>query len=794
MTEKKQIPNKAVPLLPLLAFATLALFSPPCFALLNPNNLVYHTHAGPNLLSNGSIELGLGAEPIYPAWIQADPAEQLDIPDLPAIDPTTAGTGSQSLKISNVAGTNLALRFEFAPPIVADTNNASYYFSFYAKASRSGVTLKTLIDGGSRQSNIGTSWQHFEQSITRSGTYPQIQVEIKQTDGNPAPFTFWIDGICLSRTSQSSWQRCDPVEIALLPSPRNGIKFANQDVLLHWAANADTSRNISLELHLRDLSDNTAPFTLPWTTNLTLSSSVSSGTINLGQLPPGAYMALLGANDGSNNTLGVGVERFTVLRDLCQVPSPVRFVTGMHGGLRGYTMNGIGKCEFQWRGPWTPGEYYQTAYQIGLRCQRVDIVDLPSMEPRRRKYRFWFIEQDADAALSNNCQTYLTIDPATNLNTGDTPPTSGDGSWCYKEGVRPPDGDVHDPSWRRLYFPIRSDLQDLGEKLATSMKDRISVLELFNEINLFAQPEAIVDSLFEPFYKPFKKTAPAVCVLMNATQDYNADGSGYIDRFFQAGGGHYADGFSYHPYGRTTIEMQSAGIKFSKDNYQKALRWGENGQPLPLADSEEIVQGGGAFDGWEIMQRILLDWAAGCQWACSMNSDKLFFLEADQLGSWSHLHRGPRAPGRAAVAVNAMYSQLGGFERLGMADYGGDNSNDTLALFLQKPDHSEYAVAMACGNRANQRVSLDIDLSGIAYTLCDQWGRQIPTPSTPLAITREASYLKTTHADITNRFNNATVSWVADPSWYATELSPYGGSNPSSDWYAEYLRSAILPR
>jgi hypothetical protein len=416
------------------------------------------------------------------------------------------------------------------------------------------------------------------------------------------------------------------------------------------------------------------------------------------------------------------------------------------------------------------------------------------MEPERSKYRFWCIQQDPDDPLRNNCQTYLTNHPAANLNEGDTPPSSGDGTWCYKFGIRPADSDVAHASWRRLYFPTRADLQHLANAIATSCGNRISVLELYNEINLFAQPEAVVDSLFEPFYKPFKKKAPSVPVLMNATQDYGANGSGYIDRFFAAGGGHYADGFSYHPYGRSTIEMQSAGIQFVKDNHEKALRWGENGQILPLADSEEIGLGAGGFDGWEIMQRILLDWAAGCQWACSMNSDRLFFLEAEEEGSWSHLRRGPRAPGRAAVAINAMYNLLGGFERLDMADYGGNNSDDTLALYLQKPDHSEYAVAMACGNHTNQCVSLNIDLSGISYTLYDQWGRQISSPSTPLTITREISYLKTTNADITNRFNNATVSWVTDPNWYATQLSPYGGDPFTDTWWAEYLRSAILPR
>jgi hypothetical protein len=503
-------------------------------------------------------------------------------------------------------------------------------------------------------------------------------------------------------------------------------------------------------------------------------------------------MAVIGAADTSGNIIGVGFERFTVMHDLTNIEPPVNFSAGVCGGLRGYGQD-IGARRFQWRSHWNPDEYYQTMYQIGMRTQRANVMSLQGTIPQRRNHRLWFIQQDVDAAYRNGCKLYLTINTAIALYNGNTPPTTGDGSWCFREGVRASDADSGGAATRRLFFPTRPDIQLFARDIATQFGSKIAGFELFNEVNLFNTADSIVDLLFEPFYATFKNIAPDVPVLMDATMDFGANGTGYINDFFAAGGAKYSDGFSYHPYGRSSISMNDRGINFIQENHEKSITWAKNGQPLIMAQSEEQLLGGGAFDGWEIMQRILLDWAAGARWSIGQDCDKLYFLEANKLQSWEQLHRGPRAPGRAAVAINALYYLLAGYQRTGMADYGGDNSDGTLALFLKKPDNSHYAVAIACGSVQDKCVDLSIDLSGIQFDLYDQWGASITNHSTPLHITREPKYLITTSADITNRFNNATVTWVNDPEWYETDLPYNGGSNPPNNWYEEYLRTAILP-
>src|SRR5690606_25319523 len=97
----------------------------------------------------------------------------------------------------------------------------------------------------------------------------------------------------------------------------------------------------------------------------------------------------------SGELLGIARERFTVMTDLRDVPAPVDFGAGYHGGLE--FGNEVG---FNWRGYWTLDDFFATNFQTGMRVQR-DIFNWEQLEPERGKYVWDYLDARVEAASRN---------------------------------------------------------------------------------------------------------------------------------------------------------------------------------------------------------------------------------------------------------------------------------------------------------------------------------------------------------------------------------------------------------
>jgi hypothetical protein len=191
--------------------------------------------------------------------------------------------------------------------------------------------------------------------------------------------------------------------------------------------------------------------------------------------------------------------------------------------------------------------------------------------------------------------------------------------------------------------------------------------------------------------------------------------------------------------------------------------------------------------GWDLMQRILIDWVGGADWSAGVLSDGLYFLEARGMSAWSS--RGPRAPGVGAVALNAMYAVLGGFQRLERINL----DHGILIALFENTTTGEHAVALANGYYNTKDATLDVNLSGINFQAYDQWGA-VTNITTPIMLSREVLYIKSDSAAFADAFRNSTLSLTNAPA-RKTYVHDPGTFSPSPDkpWFSELLRTGLPP-
>ena len=208
--------------------------------------------------------------------------------------------------------------------------------------------------------------------------------------------------------------------------------------------------------------------------------------------------------------------------------------------------------------------------------------------------------------------------------------------------------------------------------------------------------------------------------------------------------------------------------------------------------------------GWDVMQRALLDWSAGAKFSAGILAGGLYFLEAGDANDWDKTYT--KAPGIALVALNGMHDVLGGYKLVRRVDWGEKynwnsekaerNNYGILIVLFQKPESSEYAVALCQGDFHHKRALLNVTLPEDTQAF-DQWGEPIATPTAPIKLANEILYLKTSDPSILHLFDdNSTISWSDEPNGYdykeqsVDSFSPY----PSDAWFKELLRTGIRPR
>ena len=774
-------------------------------------------HKLPNRIQNGSFELGLGAEPIYFGWKLEKVSEaggDLTPPEYPVIDTTTAMEGKASLKIAKIKKYQ-QVHIDFTPPDISDEYDGGTYQGYIYTDFKTDCPGKIQVHFPMHDEYPDTTWKRYKDMWGRTNhkTYDYQARRIYIYNTGDKECTLWMDGLTWSvkdrADAQKEWLRYAPVEAVFLPSRNDGIHFADKDVVLHYKMDAaDNVKKVVAELHLRDLSRGGKDVSLSdanakYTKKLTpKSGEVLDEYINLHHLKHGAYMAHLAFYDpDTKEILGVATERFTVMDDLRNKPAPVDFVVGTHGSILTFA----DLYEFSMRGSWSADEYYKTCNIVGLRAQRL-LPALGAYMPQNGVYDLNLVKGAIDAAHDNNCTTVLGIDPFRIKAKGSSAPSGHPGDWVFTDGRDLTDhlgGNTYD------FFALPTDqMQTLYDKIATEFGDKLIALENVNELNMYYAPDKMnyaVDDLFKPVYDVVKNKAPNLPILVDFTMDFY--GANFTTSFMDAGGVDYTDGFTYHPYGRTFVYYKNKngndqiGISFIKRMEAYKDKY-EDKKKLVTGMSEIHGIASKSAVGWDVMQRVLLDWSEGAKFSAGLLPGGLYFLETGNAADWADTYT--KAPGVALVAVNAMNSILGGYKLLKRVDWNDDefsnngfggNSHGVLIIIFKKPNEADYTVAFAQGDFAHKRALINVDFPDDAK-FYDQWGEKI-SPAQPLKLSNEIVYMKTKDPLVVDLFNDygSAVSWSDEPNGYDYELELDDfQTEPSDAWFKTLLKTGIPPR
>ena len=725
-----------------------------------------------NLFTNGSFELGLGAEPFYPGWSAARETCPLpeEIPPLPIIDDTQANNGKRSLKFRAIPGNGRAV-IEFQTPVLPQDTQSQ--FSVWVRANRPGVTFtfgvcpppfKGPLPFVSRiNGKLSPEWKKFQCELPKASGVIHLRAEIFSSQNKP--FDVWIDDICWTVGKHQQATRSGPVELVLLPATRNGMHFADQPVRLTWSGDADMPRNVELKLILRDLSRNGTE-TIAWKGKTSLSPEAKQEEIVIGKLKRGAYMAEIKAYDPVSSTLlGIGRERFTVISDLKQVAPPIDFQCGYHGGF------GFGPFKaFNWRGAWSPDEFFADWWQTGFRVQR-NIFKWKHVEPLEGKFTWAESSMDRyiNAAARNGCTTLPCI-PAYpfHLKKKDYEKIMkedqlDDGRWLIKKSK-----DISESSRRSavmgwsgnpqlrevLLAPPADALVKFCTAFAERYKDKITALEFMNESNLYINPDALLEYYFKPAYPAIKKVAPNLPVLMNQTMDYAEDGNGFTGQFFALGAMKYCDGFTHHPYGQHLL--QGNGNEAVRILKQLADKYSLPNKPMQLGMTEIHAIGCRNFIRGEGVQRALLDWSIGCRWSAGVLLEGFTFYEGGFRDIW--FRRGSFIPGVGAVEMNAMFAVLGGSRFLKCVEL----DDDTLLACFEKPGKVPlYTVAITAADYPTRIALLKADLKGLPLKAFDPCGEPMPVPTgNTIMLSPETLYLQSPDRELFRRFESGKLVWA----------------------------------
>ena len=779
----------------------------PAAPVLAMQDIIDFDHKNPNRIQNGSFELGLGAEPIYFGWKLEKVDEvngDLTPPDYPVIDTTTAMEGNASIKISNIKKYQM-VHIDFTPPDITDEYDDSADYQGYIYTDlKTDCPGKLYVHFPMHDEWPDTTWKRFKDmwGKTNHKTYDYQARRIYVYNTGDDACTLWMDGLTwtVADVGADHWLRYAPVEAVFLPERHDGIHFADKDVVLHYRMNADKDLSkVAVELHLRDLTRGGIDLSAKdpaarYSETLTLQpGKVLDKTINLHRLKHGAYMAHLAFYDpATKEILGTATERFTVMDDLRGKPAPVDFVVGTHGSILTFA----DLYEFSMRGSWSADDYYKTCNIVGLRAQRL-LPALGAYMPQNGVYDLNLVKGAVEAAHENNCTTVLGIDPFRIKAKGTAAPTGHPGDWVFRDGRDLTDhlgGNTYD------FFALPTDqMRTLYDLIADNFGDKLIALENVNELNMYYAPEKMglaVEDLFKPVYDVVKNKAPDLPVLVDFTMDFY--GANFTTSFMDANGTKYTDGFTYHPYGRTFVYYKNKngneqiGISFMKrmENYTERYK-----------DQKELITGmteihgiaSKSAVGWDVMQRVLLDWSEGAKFSAGLLPGGLYFLETGNAADWADTYT--KAPGVPLVAVNAMNSILGGYKLFKRVDWEDANNNGVLIVIFKKPKEEAYVVAFAQGDFPDKRAVLNVAMPADAV-FYDQWGERI-TPSLPLKLSNEILYMKTTDASVVRLFDDydTAVAWSGEPNGYDYELELDDfQTEPSDEWFKRLLRTGIPPR
>ena len=263
--------------------------------LATTKDVIFRKSEGKNLLTNGSFELGLGAEPFYIGWSPKDARKDLTPPPLPTIDDSTSAYGDKSLKFT-IPNREKFFTIDFKPPYIADSGRYDIYIGVSAKTNCPNKIRLDLYTKAS-QAIQSRDWKRYTfHTETDKPVYPIYKIRLLNETSDNRSCDVWLDGFTwtLKEKDKDSFVRSDIVEAIFTPTPnRISMHFRKNDVTLKANIDSNQSRKVVAELHIRDLTRDGADKVYQKREISLDANKVLPYEINLGKLKHGAYMAHL---------------------------------------------------------------------------------------------------------------------------------------------------------------------------------------------------------------------------------------------------------------------------------------------------------------------------------------------------------------------------------------------------------------------------------------------------------------------------------------------------------------------
>ena len=709
-----------------------------------------------NLLQNGSFELGLGASPFYPVWLNRTkhpPATMaVDAIPLPEIDRTVAHTGKASLHFKVNKKAPYSIKMYFKQPIL--NPGQEYILSFWVRSN--GDTLS--VTGSPQHRGVGSEWKRCRIRLTSKKL---MCIEIFNSKGEP--YDVWIDDIMLYKKSSpldknDGYAPASPVEISIIPEKRDGLHFLNEQVPIHFAYSAPAvKRKVNFLLVVRDLSRYASTVLVK---NLKIPSPTPeplSQSYKLPKLKQGQYQLLIVAlNNTDKKVLGVGRLRFAVLNDLRGKESLQGFNIGSHGGLRLFS----GKIPYAWRGSWSADEYFRLMTLCGITLQRDRLVFPRKLEPKKGVYNWSISDNEILGGVKYGHKTILmfpswpkAVDPDHKAFKAAINGPDENGNWWYKTGTLQREGVWGHTSWNKKMKLLIPDFDEVGkmcEKVTRRYHDALFMVEMLNEYNGICTAK-IMKTVAEHVYPALKKGDPGLPVVLSITKGVNA-----AEVFFKIDGASCSDGYTYHPYGRTTL---SSDAKQCMEEYADLIkRYSTPEKKLIMGDTERhFMELGGMLQSFQAVQRALLDWGYGA--VCSANDASLFFVTRETQALQRFQFRASFSPGPAAVAINGLSSTLAGCKLLKRID----KDDRTLILAFERNSQKydfPYVISLTAADQPGLMAHIHVPLGDCKYKTKDMYGADInELTGNDIYLDRDTIYLLSKSPNLISAFDKAVVDW-----------------------------------
>ena len=702
---------------------------------------------GPNLLENGSFEMGLGAAPIYPAWAWhggwlTRAAAPEDAPLKPTIVNTESVDGNYCLKMGNHTGVfSKYLYLYFMNPtglIHGDTYRISY-------------SIKMDEGDGNSQ------WERKSFNYRHGSGFPRLIINGNTTTN----FTAYIDNIMWAKDdgTLNDYEMSGPIEIVLMPGDNrtDGIHYQGTPYDLAWKVRGSYAGTLDYYLYQIDLSrkNRVVEYKLG---SPPLNGGVVEQVKSLAGLKIGSYQLLIAAVDSaSNEIVAVGKQYFSVLADLNEKAPPQDFIMGSYGGIRNYSTS----IEYVWRGYWDTDEFYKLCYETGYRLHRYGPGTGWGIFNAIGDYEW---SRDNEVLIGRQHDVYTMylwpqIKPHRIITKA-----------RYNQLQNTPDEDISGYDWYDKYgeiidedtttytvVPNSNTLAAAATALGERYGDAIKVIEYRNESKMLD----LQDYIAAPIYPAYKAASPDTSLVFNGRTQ--ATGSSLV-----------CDGYDYHPYQAPMLGRNGIGgmLKTIAGIDQQS-----EGADKKMGCSELHYQNKHVTRGYGYPQRFLLDWAAGSSWSLINVMGEGFREEAAGRRYFNGARIGSFTPGLGAVALNGIYNVLEGCKRRLHRKSWTRISNDPdwyedttlIAMFERDPAQYDYPYVLALigaewietpwSYHPDRQAHIVADLNGLDLKAYDGYGEPMEVPD-PLILVNMPIYIACTSDELFTRFENAKHEWA----------------------------------